>query len=125
MKLTPATLHGLATLAFVGLFALLMVWNTWLASPARFPTALTLLVSITPLLLPMRGFLKGRTKSCGWMAYVSLIYLIHGTVEAYAEESTRLLALAEAGLSLSLFFATVYYIRQAKAAHAGTTADPV
>jgi uncharacterized membrane protein len=123
MKFNAGILHLLATLSFLGLFLLLMLWNTVLAPSDQLPKALALLIAITPLLLPMRGFLQGRPKSCGWMSYVSLIYLIHGTAEAYAVSATRLLSLLEIALSLTLFFSSAFYLRIYKLEHARTVTD--
>lgn len=114
MKPGPNTLHLIAILGFLGLFALLMLWNTVLTPPAKIPTSLLLLITITPLLLPARGFFRGRPRSCAWMAYASLIYFLHGSAEAYASPSVRHLATLEVVFSLILFFSATYYIRSLK-----------
>ncbi len=103
--------YWLAIIAFLGLFGLLMLWQTVLFPSARFPVALLLLLNITPLLIPMRGFLNGNKKSCSWMAYISLFYLIHGAVESYANVDERWLAGLEVFLSLQLFFGAAFYVR--------------
>jgi uncharacterized membrane protein len=106
--------YNTALVAYFGLFILLMAWNTVLIPSTRIPVAMVLIFTITPLLLPLRGFLHGRSKSCSWMAYVSLIYLIHGIVETYANPSERLYAATEAVLALSLFLGATYYVRSLK-----------
>ncbi len=83
MNIKPIYYYIIALTGFFGLFALLMLWNTVLAPSTRFPVALVLLITVTPLLLPMRGLLDRKPKSCAWVAYVSLIYFIHGSAEAY------------------------------------------
>jgi uncharacterized membrane protein len=88
-----------------------MLWNTVLAPSTRFPVALVLLVTVTPLLLPMRGLLDRKSKSCAWAAYVSLIYFLHGTAEAYVNADERLYASLEVMLSLMLFFGSAFYVR--------------
>jgi uncharacterized membrane protein len=103
--------YWLALSAFFELFGLLMLWQTVLAPSTKFPIALLLLFSITPLLLPMRGMLNGNKKSCSWMAYISLFYLIHGAVECYANVDERWLAALEVFLSLQLFFGSAFYVR--------------
>lgn len=125
MKITASFLHMLATSGFIGLFALLLFWNTLFVPVSKLTTYLPFLVYVTPLLLPVRGFLRGNLKSCAWMAYASLIYLIHGSNEAFVMESTRLLALLEVGLSLLLFFGSTFYIRQSKSLNARTITDSV
>ena len=125
MKISPSLLHAFAIIGFIGLFLLLMLWNTVLTPPSKTPIALLLIVSVTPLLLPMRGFLQGKPKSCAWMSYISLIYLIHGTAEAYSSETARLLAWLEIAMSLLLFFGSTLYIRLSKSIDARTNTNQV
>ncbi len=106
--------YYVAVFSFLGLFALLMSWNTVLAPSTRYPTALVLLFSITPLLLPFRGLLQGNLKSCTWMSYVSLIYFTHGVLEAYANSAERNYALLEIMLSLTLCFSAGFYVYKAE-----------
>lgn len=104
-------LHALAVIAFLGLFSLLMIWQTVLAPSIHFPVALILLFTVFPLLIPLRGFLNGNKKSCSWMAYLSLFYFIHGAIECYANTDERMLAGLEIGFSLQLFFSAAFYVR--------------
>lgn len=114
MKINPIYYYRLALTGFFGLFALLMLWNTVLVPSTHLPVALVLLVAVTPLLLPMRGLLKRNPRSCAWAAYVSLIYFLHGSAEAYVNVGERLYASLEILLSLMLFFGTSFYIRFAE-----------
>ncbi|WP_432741930.1 DUF2069 domain-containing protein [Methylobacter sp. G7] len=111
MTIKPIYYYIIALTGFFGLFALLMLWNTVLAPSTRLPVALVLLVAVTPLLLPMRGLLDRNLRSCAWAAYISLIYFLHGTAEAYVNPDERLYASLEVMLSLMLFFGTTFYIR--------------
>lgn len=111
MTIKPTYCYIAALTGFFGLFALLMLWNTVLAPSTRFPVALVLLAVVTPLLLPMRGLLNRNPRSCAWAAYISLIYFLHGTAEAYANAGERLYAAIEILLSLMLFFGAALYIR--------------
>lgn len=111
MKIPPSIPYRLALAGFLGLFALLMLWNTVFTSTSRFPVAFLLILTITPLLLPMRGFLDGRLKSSAWLAYISLIYFVHGCLEAYSSTLSIHFALLEILLSLMIFFGTTFYIR--------------
>lgn len=116
MKIAPNLPYQIALIGFLGLFTLLMLWNTVLNADvsAKKPVSLMLLITVTPLLLPMRGFLKKRQKSCAWLAYISLIYFVHGCLEAYANPAVRPYALLETLLSLMIFFGATFYIRLAK-----------
>ncbi|GAB4272003.1 MAG: hypothetical protein Kow0065_21420 [Methylomicrobium sp.] len=103
--------YALALTGFFGLFALLMAWPTLLAPPEHLPTALVLLLTVTPLLIPMRGLLNGKPKSSAWAAYISLFYFIHGSVEAFANTAVRTYALLEVAFSLMLFSGAMLYVR--------------
>lgn len=98
---------------FFGLFLLLMAWPTLLAPNNKLPTALILLLSVGPLLLPFNGLLKKNLKSCTWMSYLSLPYFIHGAVEAYADAAQRPYALLEILFSLVLCFGAGLYVYRA------------
>lgn len=111
MKLNPNYCYSIALAGFFGLFALLMLWHTVLGPSSRFPVALVLLITVTPLLLPMRGLLARNLKSCAWAAYLSLLYFVHGSVEAYVNADERFYALMETLLSLMLFFGCSFFIR--------------
>ncbi len=111
MNIKPIYYYAVALAGFFGLFALLMLWHTLLAPSARMPVTLMLLMTVTPLLLPMRGLLARNLKSCAWEAYISLIYFIHGAQEIYASPDTRFYAALEIALSLMLFFGATFYVR--------------
>jgi len=111
MTIKPIYFYSVALTGFFGLFALLMLWNSVLAPSPRFPVALMLLITVTPLLLPMRGLLSRNPNSCAWMAYVSLIYFIHGSVEAYVNSNGRLYPSLELIFSLMLFLGATLYVR--------------
>jgi uncharacterized membrane protein len=114
MKILPSYYHAVALAGFFGLFILSMLWYTVLAPPTSIPVALILLLTVTPLLLPMRGLLNGKLKSCSWAAYVSLLYFIHGSIETYSNPSERLYASLEVIFSLMLFLGAVGYVRGVK-----------
>jgi len=111
LAIKPVYYYYLAMTGFFGLFLLLMLWNTVFSPSPGLPVALLLLITVTPLLLPMRGLLNRNKKSCAWASYLSLIYFIHGCVETYASSDHRLLASIEILMSLLLFFGTVGYVR--------------
>lgn len=100
-----------ALCAYLGLFALLMAWFTWLSPPQVLPVALVLVVMVGPLLLPLHGLLRGRPYTHAWASFLALIYFTHGTVEAWAAPAERGLALTEVALSVLFFGAAMMYAR--------------
>ena len=111
MNIKPTHYYIVALTGYFGLFALLMLWNTVLAPSSRFPVALMLLITVTPLLLPLRGFLNRNSQSCAWIAYISLAYFVHGSVETYVNANGRLYPSLEIIFSLMLFFGATLYVR--------------
>ncbi len=111
MQIKADYYYWLALVGFLGLFVLLMAWNTLWFPSTKWPIALVLLLAITPMLLPLRGFLNANPKSCAWMAYLSIAYLMHGSVEAYVNAAKRLPASLEVIFSAALFIGTTFYIR--------------
>lgn len=112
MKINPDYYYYLALIGFFGLFIWLMLWNTVLGSHiSKFPVALMLIITVTPLLLPMRGLLSRNKRSCAWAAYISLAYFIHGAAETYVNTDQRWYFALEVLFSLMLFFGTTFYVR--------------
>ena len=107
-------LYGLALGGYLGTLALLTAWYAWLAPPVHFPTALALLLLLTPLLLPLRGMLHGRPYTFQWSCFVALFYFMHGVMEAYASETARHLGLLEILFTSTWFVAAIMYIRSSK-----------
>ncbi|MBS3965425.1 MAG: DUF2069 domain-containing protein [Methylomonas sp.] len=106
--------HHIALLGFFGLFFLWMAWPTLLQPPTKLPTALVLLMTVGPLLLPFRGFLDRNLKSCTWMCYLSLPYFVHGVVESYVGGALAHWALLEVGFALMLCFGAGFYVYTAE-----------
>ncbi len=102
---------NVAWVGYFGLFSLLMAWPTLLVPPKQLPVALVLLLAPGPLLLPLRGLLNGNRNGTAGAVYLSLFYLIHATVETYANSAHRLLAVAELIFSLMLFTGGAYYLK--------------
>lgn len=110
MNNKPLYFYSIALAGFFGLFTLMMLWHTVLAPAQQIPVAFMLLITVTPLLLPMRGMLAKQPKSCAWMAYISLGYFVHGAIETYVNAHGRLYPSLEVVLSLMLFFGATLYV---------------
>jgi uncharacterized membrane protein len=101
----------LSLFSYASLFLLLMAWNTLLAPKPHVPIAVSLLLIVGPLLLPLRGVLNRRPVSHVWIAVISLLYFILGVTSMYSHPELRLLALLETSLSILLFFSALYFAR--------------
>jgi uncharacterized membrane protein len=96
--------------SLLALLLLMPVWHGWLAPPREAATLPVLAIAMFPLLLPLRGMLRGRASTHVWAGLVALLYLTHGVVELYSSEQ-RALALLEVLLALGLFAGASFYVR--------------
>jgi len=103
--------YALTLTGYLGTFALLMAWYTWLAPSPHFPVALVLLLLVSPLLFPLRGLLHARRYTVAWSCFLALFYFTHGVIEAWHSAITRHLGLLEVVLTLAWFSGGIVYIK--------------
>jgi len=105
--------RALAVAGVLGLVALGLAWELWLApTGSRF-----LAFKVLPLVLPLPGLLKLRLYTYRWVSLVVWLYFIEGTVRATGLPpgaplgTTEWLAWGEVGLCLLLFTACTVHVR--------------
>jgi uncharacterized membrane protein len=103
--------YWVAVSGYFGLIALLLAWQGWLSPPKALPISVALFLLLVPLLFPLRGILYGRAYTFAWASFLSMIYFIHGVVEAYSSPEDRWLALAEVVLSVAFYTGSMLYAR--------------
>jgi len=100
----------LAVGSLLGLIALGLAWELWLA-PLR-PGGSWLALKVLPLCLPLAGLLKNRMYTYRWLSLGVWLYFIEGVVRASGDRPPgNYLALLEVLLCLALFAACVLHIR--------------
>lgn len=116
----------LASACLVLLILVCLAWETWLA-PIR-PGGSWLVLKVVPLLLPLRGVLRGSLYTYQWAAMLMLLYVMEGAVRGMTDPDPLSAALGWAELTLALVFfvAAVCYVRPAKRAsrHAARSQRP-
>ena len=126
-RLNPALRYG-ASLSLIALIGLCLAWELWLA-PLR-PGGSWLVLKVLPLLLPLRGVLKGNLYTMQWASMLILLYLMEGAVRAFSDPSPAsvLMAAIEIFLSLAFYLCAIFYVwpakRAAKAARTNQQARP-
>ncbi|TWO72063.1 DUF2069 domain-containing protein [Caenimonas sedimenti] len=101
----------LAVGSVLGLIALGVAWELWLA-PLR-PGGTWLAIKVLPLCIPLGGLLRMRLYTYRWMSLLVWIYFIEGAVRATSDRGTSaVLAIVEVVLCLVLFTACVLHVRQ-------------
>lgn len=110
-----------AAVSLIGLIALCVGWEMWLA-PLR-PGGSWLVLKTLPLLFPLFGILHGRRYTHQWASLLALAYLIEGIVRATSDpQPMRLLAVAEIFLATAFFISTACYARLTRRPPAEETA---
>lgn len=110
-------LYGLTLFGYLGTLALLLAWYGWLAPAAHIPKSIALALLLLPLLFPLRGLLHGRRYTFSWSCFLSLLYFIHGVVEAYTSGATLHLGLLEVCLTSLWFISAMTYVRVTTGTH--------
>ncbi|MSQ70730.1 MAG: DUF2069 domain-containing protein [Betaproteobacteria bacterium] len=102
--------RGCALACLLGLLALSLAWELWLA-PLR-PGGSWLVLKALPLLAPLFGVIHERRYTFQWASMFILIYLAEGLVRSYGDLGTsRLLAGIEIVLSVLFFISAIAYAR--------------
>jgi uncharacterized membrane protein len=102
-------MRAAALAALLGLIALGLAWELWLAPTGRG----TLALKVLPLVPCVLGLLRHRLYTYRWLALLVWLYFLEGMVRATSEAGTgRLLAVLEIALCLVLFAVCGTYIRQ-------------
>jgi uncharacterized membrane protein len=105
-----AMTRWLAAGSVLGLIALGLAWELWLA-PLR-PGGSWLVVKVLPLCLPLAGLLRNRMYTYRWVSLVVWLYFAEGAVRAYSDRGlSARLALLEIALCLVLFAACALHVR--------------
>ncbi len=100
--------RALAVASLLGLIALGLVWELWLAPTGRG----TLALKVLPLVLPLVGFLKMRMFTYRWVSLFVWLYFIEGIVRATTERGIVVaLAWTEVALCVLLFVACAAHVR--------------
>mgnify|MGYP000887025666 FL=1 len=107
--------NRLALAGLLGLLALCLAWELWLA-PLR-PGGTLLALKALPLLLPLRGLLHGRRYTHQWASLLALLYLVEGALRAVSDPgASRWPALAEILLAAAMFAGCLGHARRGRPA---------
>jgi len=115
VQLNPI-LYRLAALSLVGLIILCLAWELFIA-PIR-PGGSYLALKVLPLLLPLRGVLKGNVYTLQWSSMLMLLYFMEGVTRAWSDPNPLSVKMAciEIVLSLIFYVCAMFYLWPAKKA---------
>lgn len=109
-------LYRVAAFALLGLIALCLLWELYLA-PLR-PGGSYLALKVLPLLIPLRGVLKGDNYTMQWSSMLVLLYFMEGVTRAWSDPNPMsvYMALIEIVLSFTFYVCALFYLWPAKKA---------
>ena len=99
-----------AVASVLGLVALGLAWELWLA-PLR-PGGSWLALKVLPLCIPIAGLLRRRMYTYRWVSLLVWPYFVEGVVRATSDRGPSVpLAALEVALTLALFAACALHVR--------------
>jgi uncharacterized membrane protein len=96
-------------ITLTGYFGLIVLLITWYGIMQ--PAYAALIILLVPLAFPLLGLIRGKPYTYAWMSFLTLLYFVHGIVEAYANEVARPFALLEILASVLIYIGAVVFSR--------------
>jgi uncharacterized membrane protein len=103
-----------AVAGWLALLLLTVLWE-WQLAPLR-PGGSWLVLKALPLLLPLRGVLRGDVRAMQWAVLLSLLYIAEGSVRIFDAPPANAMAALEILLGLVFFVAGIVFLRPFKQA---------
>jgi uncharacterized membrane protein len=107
----PARGFALARGTYLGLVLLQPAWLYALPQPYGPRSWVLAAIATSPLLLPLPGVWRGSLRSMTWAGYLSMLYLVIGITEAWANPAQRLPALVQVVLVAAYILALLRFSR--------------
>jgi len=95
---------------YFGLLIFLPIWHLILV-PSVMDKYITLLLTVGPLLLPLRGILKQKPYTYAWSNFIVLIYMIHGLTLIWDRPDERFYVVIELMLTAMMFIGCSYFAK--------------
>lgn len=108
---SSAFYRGLTLLCYPALLLFVLLWHGVLAPNEFLGRPLALLIWVTPLLLPLRGILRGTPYTHAWANFILMFYFLHGFTTVYTHPEERWLAVTELVLTTGAFIGATFYAR--------------
>ncbi len=108
------TTTSLFQLSRIGYIALLLLLGGWFIGQGVNGTYSLLfsLLWVVPLLLPLKGIIKGNPYTYAWASFVLCLYMLHGLTLLYVTETAFSFALIEVLLLGALLISFPFYARK-------------
>ncbi|WP_435277076.1 DUF2069 domain-containing protein [Psychrobium sp. nBUS_13] len=95
---------------YFGLLIFLPLWHLILV-PSEMNKYVTFLLTVGPLLLPLKGILKRQPYTYAWSNFIVMFYLLHGLTLIWDRPDERLYVIVELVLALMMFIGCSYFAK--------------
>ena len=95
---------------YFGLLIFLPLWHLILV-PSEMNKYVTFLLTVGPLLLPLKGILKRQPYTYAWSNFIVMFYLLHGLTLIWDRPDERLYVVTELVLALMMFVGCSYFAK--------------
>lgn len=105
-------LRVLALASYLGLLALMIIWQVWCQSDSEFSLSFRLGLWVLPLLFPLPGLIRGKPYTYAWTNFILMWYYLHSLTMLYVAPNERGFAVAELLLTTGAFVGCTWYARR-------------
>ncbi len=106
--------HAIITCSYLSLLIWQLVWHTLLPAPAGAGILWLGPLAVIPLLLPLKGIIRGSIRSMTWGGYLLMLYLVIGLMEAWSNAPQRIPALIQTALVVFCIYGLVAFSRETR-----------
>jgi uncharacterized membrane protein len=85
----------IAAASYLSVLLLQPAWHALLPAPHGAGSLLLATAATIPLLIPLKGVLRGSLRSLTWAGYLLMLYLVIGVTEAWSNPPQRIPALLQ------------------------------
>ncbi|MGD2129728.1 MAG: DUF2069 domain-containing protein [Lysobacterales bacterium] len=96
----------IAAASYLSVLLLQPIWHALLPAPHGAASPLLATAATIPLLIPLKGVLRGSLRSLTWAGYLLMLYLVIGVTEAWSNPPQRVPALLQS-LLVAVFVGSV------------------
>ena len=107
---STSTYRKITLIGYAGLLLLMPLWLFCL-SPSALSPALTFVLFIVPLLLPLKGIMTGNPYTHAWANFIVLIYFMHSLTSLWVSPNEIIYAGTEFIFASMMFYGATYYAK--------------
>ncbi|MCJ8322187.1 MAG: DUF2069 domain-containing protein [Colwellia sp.] len=110
-RISTKHLKALTLISYFSLLLFMPLWLIVLSPSSGLSPTLSLVMFTLPLLLPLKGLIKGNPYTYAWSSFIVMIYFLHSLTTLWVSPKDLVWALIELILATVMFLAGSYYAK--------------